>query len=138
MLKTSNIAIIILFFAACNTANTATDASLETNILTHHIYFDLIDDISETELKHFKEVIQQLKSIPEVKEFEFGVFEDVGDKRALSQYEYFISLSFENKKSYDIYQESSIHINVKNKLRTYLSGPPATYDFHTIKTLPNE
>jgi len=138
MLKTSTTAMIILLFAACTHVTKATNSYIESNKITHLLYLDLNDNISETQLELFETVLGQLQKIPQVTEFNIGEYTDVGDKRALSQYEYIVSMSFENKKAYDIYQSSPIHESVKNKLRTYLSGPPATYDFHTIKILPNE
>lgn len=139
MKKASYIAIISLLWVGCQIKKQIPpDIKIEATQFMHLVYLDVKDDLTVHEKSEFENMIRRLEQIPEVLSFQIGVFKDVGDPRALSQYEYVLNLLFENKAAYDIYQSSDIHVNVKKALSNFLSGPPATYDFHPIKSLPYE
>jgi hypothetical protein len=97
--------------------------------LKHIVLFNLKDSLPEVSHDLFLQSMDQLSSIPEVIEFEWGKFADLKDPRALSEYEYIMRMGFENREAYKRYQNDSLHLRIKKKLRPFLAAPPATYDY---------
>ena len=73
--------------------------------------------------------LKKMEGIKEVMELEVGPFEDLGDARALSDYNMIMQMSFKDQTAYETYQKHEIHLNLKESLGPYLAGPPATYDY---------
>lgn len=73
--------------------------------------------------------IKKLEAIKEVKDLEVGTFEDVGDVRALSDYNIMMEMSFDDIEGYKIYQAHPIHLALKESAKMMLAAPPATFDF---------
>lgn len=94
--------------------------------LVHIVMFKLKPEADRAIL--FSE-IKKLEEIQEVKDLEVGLFEDLGDKRALSDYEVTMTMSFDSKEDYKIYQKHPIHLALKAYVGGMVSDPPATYDF---------
>lgn len=95
----------------------------------HMVFLNIKDDLSKEEKKTLMAELKALEEIDEVEAFEIGRFKDVGDARALSDYELVMKMSFENKKAYQTYQDHPKHLNLKKKLGEFLAGPPAVYDY---------
>lgn len=95
----------------------------------HMVFLNIKDDLSKEEKKTLMSELKVLDEIEEVEDFEIGRFKDVGDGRALSDYELVMKMSFDNKKAYESYQDHPKHLDLKKKLGTYLAGPPAVYDY---------
>lgn len=127
-----------IFAIACNTTQVDT---IEQNYiiqlpgqtpdegeLVHHVLLDVKDDLTEDLVIDFLDELRSLHKIEGVKNFHVGQFQDLGDARALSLYEFMMSMSFEELEDYESYQKDEIHQRVKEKLDQYLAGPPATYD----------
>ena len=77
-------------------------------------------------------VIKEIKKISEIavlRDLEVGLFKDLGDTRALSDYDMAFSMNFKNEKAYQKYQQDSVHLQLKEALKDILSGPPVTYDY---------
>ena len=100
----------------------------EAFTILHTVYLDLKEDISKDEMDSFMEAVEELHRITIVRDFKHGAFEDLGDARAMQEFEYALVMGFQNKEDYIIYQKHPIHSQVKNKLKPYLAGPPVTYD----------
>ncbi len=98
----------------------------QTGRLTHIVYFDLKDEINE---ELFFNEIEKLSGIKEVKDFNYGLFKDLKDTRALSQYDAVMEMSFENLETYEVYKFHPTHLSVREQLKSMLAAPPATYDF---------
>lgn len=94
--------------------------------LVHIVFFKLAAD---AEVEGLLAEIETLHQIEEVQGLEYGVFTDLGDQRALSDYGVVMSMSFEDSAAYARYQQDSIHLALKANAGAYLGGPPATYDF---------
>lgn len=98
----------------------------DTGKLVHVVFFKIKRDADAsaaiTEIK-------KLQQIPEVQDLEVGTFEDLGDARALSDYQLIMEMTFDNKAAYDNYQQHPIHLGLKDNVGPFLAGPPATYDF---------
>ena len=73
--------------------------------------------------------LERLEVIKEVQNLEIGVFEDLGDTRALSNYGVAMQMHFRDTTAYRIYQNHPTHLEVRAQLKTYLAAPPVTYDF---------
>lgn len=98
----------------------------EDSPLVHIVLFNLKAEADQTALIA---EIKKLEAIDEVQDLEVGPFENLGDERALSDYELIMQMSFVNNAAYKAYQEHPIHLALKETAKDYMGGPPATYDF---------
>ena len=73
--------------------------------------------------------VKKLSGIKEVMDLEIGPFENLGDERALAEYSVLMQMSFTDKAAYETYQKHPIHVAVKENTKSFMAGPPATYDF---------
>jgi len=106
-------------------------SQLETQIepegdLVHLVFFRIKPDADRAALVA---EIKKLKDIEGVMDLEIGPFEDLGDDRALSEYNMLMQMSFAGKAAYESYQKHPIHLNLKENTGLFMAGPPATYDF---------
>ena len=93
----------------------------------HHLVFIRIKP--EVDIQTLFGEIKELGRINEVKALRIGRFEDLGDSRAMAEYDLAFSMAFEDREAYEIYQSHAIHLALKEKLGAALAGPPVTYDF---------
>jgi len=98
--------------------------------LVHIVFLDLKDDITIEELSLIFKQIESLNKIEEVNNLRIGSFENMKDARAMSNLELAFDMEFENKRTYKIYQNHQIHLDLKKNLGPMLNGPPVTYDFY--------
>ena len=98
----------------------------DTGKLVHVVFFKIKPDV---DVAVVIEEIKKLQQIPEVQDLEVGTFEDLGDARALSDYNLVMEMTFDNKVAYDTYQQHPVHLTLKENLGAFSAGPPATYDF---------
>lgn len=94
--------------------------------LVHIVLFDLKPEADQQALLA---EIKKLEDIPFLKDLEVGPFENLGDDRALSNYEMIMQMSFDNAEDYQAYQQHPIHLHLKELAGGFMGGPPATYDF---------
>lgn len=94
--------------------------------LIHIVFFKLKPDADQNA---FSKEVKKLATIKEVMDFQFGTFEDLGDKRALSEFNMMMEMSFKDKAAYQAYQQNPIHLALKENTKPFLAGPPATYDY---------
>jgi len=133
------ILIIVALFFSCNrninkvkvNNSPAIEQVLEEQFdLVHVVYFELKK--AETRDILIKE-IKKLQAIEVVHNLEIGTFTDLGDERALSQYDLMMQMDFKNKKEYEIYKSHPLHLELKKVTMSLLAGPPATYDYLKVK-----
>ncbi len=104
-------------------------ATSDTNTeypLVHVVYFKVKPDADQAALI---EEINKIEAIEVLHELEVGTFKDLGDQRALSDYQIVMSMAFANEEDYKTYQSHELHLNLKKVVGAYLAGPPATYDY---------
>jgi hypothetical protein len=101
-------------------------ASNTSGQLVHIVLFKLKSDADETAMLT---EINKLEAIGDILELEAGIFENLGDPRALSEYTVIMEMSFADSVAYQKYQQHPIHLALKENVQPYLAGPPATYDF---------
>lgn len=94
--------------------------------MVHIVLFNLKEDADQAALIA---EIKKLEAIEEIQELEVGPFENLGDDRALSDYELIMQMSFINAEAYQAYQQHPVHLALKELATSYMGGPPATYDF---------
>lgn len=99
------------------------------NQLVHTVYFKLKENISEEEKTAMLVEIEKLRNIEVVNNLEVGIFKELGDERALSEYEIMFQITLDNEEEYHIYQAHEIHQNLKKEAAKYLGAPPVTHDF---------
>ena len=97
--------------------------------LVHEVYFNLKDDLTPDQIEQVHQAILQLKDIPVVHNLVVGDFKNLDDPRAFSDYEIKMSMEFNDKKEYAIYQAHPVHLALKKAAADYVAAPPATYDF---------
>ena len=97
----------------------------------HAVYFDVVDSLSADELATFAAQLKRLEQINGVQNFKVGAFQELGDTRALSTYEWAILMTFSDSTEYRKYQQDPIHLDVKKSVGPFLAGKPASYDFVT-------
>ena len=97
--------------------------------LVHIVYLTLKSSEDEDLRTEVVSEIQKLGNIDVVRDLSIGAFEDLGDPRALSEFELVFQMGFSSAGDYKIYQEHPIHLALKAKLGEYLDGPPVTYDY---------
>lgn len=131
----------LLFLTACQSTDTSQIDKLTNELiqakteiaslksaddLVHIVYFKLKEDASK---KGLIAEIKKLKNIEVLDNLEVGVFEDLGDSRAMSDYDVMMQMEFENEEDYKTYQAHPIHLALKKAVGAYLAGPPVTYDY---------
>lgn len=103
----------------------------DQGMLAHIVYFKLKSDLSEQDKAAFIAEVKKLNQIEVVRDLQIGSFEDLGDARALSDYDMAMQMTFVSKADYEQYQQHPIHLALKENTGKYMGGPPATYDFLT-------
>lgn len=94
----------------------------------HMVLFNIKPDLSKQDREMLFAELRRLGSIPQVHDFTLNTFTELGDARALSDYELSIDMRFESRAAYDLYQNSEKHLAVKAAVKQFLEGPPAAYD----------
>lgn len=98
----------------------------EEGQLIHLVLFKMKSGINQ---KEFGREIQKLRGIEVVRGLQYGSFADLGDKRALAEYDMMMEVSFDSREHYEKYQIHPIHTSLKEAVTPMLAGPPATYDY---------
>jgi len=94
--------------------------------LVHIVFFKLKTNVDLVALGN---EIKKLEAIEVIKDLQFGFFENLDDTRALSDYDLMMEMSFDDKEAYKKYQAHPIHLALKENVKSFLAGPPATYDY---------
>ena len=100
-------------------------------MLIHSVYFPIKPGLSQEQQEAFLQEIDKLSQISQVKGLIYGSFAELGDERAMSEYEVVMQMGFHSKKDYETYQAHAIHLALKETAKQYLAGPPVTHDFET-------
>lgn len=95
--------------------------------LIHLVFFNLKPEVDPEVL--VKE-IKKLEAIEEVMDLEVGAFAELGDARAMSEYQLLMQMSFADSAAYQSYQKHPIHMALKEIAMPWLNGPPVTYDLY--------
>lgn len=134
---------ILIFMSCSNTALEQELADVKTKLaeaetalaaqesddnypLVHVVYFKIKPAVDQAFI--IKE-IKKLEAIEVLHDLEIGTFEDLDDKRALSEYQLMMSMAFKNEADYKIYQTHELHLALKKAVGQYFAGPPAIYDY---------
>jgi len=96
--------------------------------IVHTVFLSLKDDVTEAEQTTFKTLLESLERIDEVQLLIVADRMDVGDVRALD-YDIVLYAIFKNEEALKVYDSNEYHNEVRAQLITYLSGPPATFDY---------
>lgn len=98
----------------------------EQAALVHIVLFKLKPDADHNQLIA---EIKKMAEIPGVYDLEVGPFENLEDKRALSDYSILMQMSFKDEAAYKVYQAHPLHLALKENTLAMMAGPPATYDY---------
>ncbi|MEM6378993.1 MAG: Dabb family protein, partial [Bacteroidota bacterium] len=94
--------------------------------LVHMVFLTLQPD---TDRPAFINQLKTLTAIDEVRDFQVGPYQNLGDPRALQQYDLVMQMQFADTLAYQVYQQHPVHLQLKDIIKPSLAGPPATYDF---------
>lgn len=100
-----------------------------TQKLVHLVYLKLKEGATEQDKQALIVEMKKLKGIEQVHNLEVGAFYDLKDKRAMSEFDLFMQMRFNNEQEYQQYQAHPIHLQLKENAKAYLGGPPVTYDY---------
>lgn len=100
-----------------------------TGDLIHLVYFSLKPDLTENEIEMFKQELLKLKAISFLKDLEIGSFKNLGDSRAMDQFDLLMQMRFTSDENYQKYQAHPKHLELKKVAANYLAAPPVTYDY---------
>ncbi|HMQ46653.1 MAG TPA: Dabb family protein [Saprospiraceae bacterium] len=121
--------ILSLFcLTACHT--TQKPAADQARRLIHLVFLDLREDLSPAQRDTFVNTLRSLKSIREIQDLQINTFQNLGDLRAMGQYELLFQTTFKNEADYQLYQQHPQHIQARESMKSYLAAPPATYDYY--------
>ncbi len=109
-------------------AQTQLDAQKSAKLI-HIVMLNIKDDLTKKELQTLTTNIKRIGTIELVHNFELGTFADVGDKRALSDYEMVMKMAFISREEMAKYQVNEVHDEVRTQLGDFLAGPPVVYDY---------
>ena len=100
-----------------------------TQKLVHLVYLKLKKDATEQDKQAVIAEMKKLEDIEQVHNLEVGTFYDLKDKRAMSEFDLFMQMRFDNEQEYQKYQAHPIHLQLKENVKAYLGGSPVTYDY---------
>ncbi|MEL7120325.1 MAG: Dabb family protein [Bacteroidota bacterium] len=101
------------------------DTEDEDDELTHLVFFKVKPEAIDSLLAEIK----KLEAIEEIEVLEVGLFEDLDDPRAFSDYNVIMETTFASEEAYQKYQQHPIHLALKKNAKSFFVGPPATYDY---------
>lgn len=99
-----------------------------SKILTHDVYFDLKDDLSEADISRFETGLRSLSKVDAAKALKVGRGADTGDKRLVSNYDFVLSMYFESQKDLEKYANDEFHLGVRKEIGPMLEKAPVVYD----------
>lgn len=100
--------------------------------LVHLVWFKLKTDLTDDERTEFMDQIRKLDQIEWVNNLEIGNFAELGDTRAMQEFQLVMGMNFRTEQEYRDYQSHPIHLALKDAVGKYLAGPPVTYDYWTV------
>lgn len=116
------IIVVLILLSSCNREPTNKPPLLE-----HIVLINLKED---SLVQEFYAEAKKLKKISCVKKFEFGIYEDLDDPKALADYDIIMKLSFDHEKDFREYQEHPIHKSSKEATKHLLGAPPVSYHYY--------
>ncbi len=115
-------------FVSCSNTDRLTKAhraSAKQYALVHTVYFE----VEEVHCQALIEALYSVSAITQVHDLKVGTFKDLGDQRALKDYDVVMQMQFKDEQAYQSYQAHPVHLKLKKDLKPILSAPPATHDF---------
>lgn len=97
-------------------------------ILTHHVYFNLKDDLTDKQKQSFEKGLKSLSKIEVAKNLKVGKSANTGDKRLVSNYDYVLTMHFESMEDLKTYANDEFHLKVRGEIGPMLAKAPIVYD----------
>jgi hypothetical protein len=95
--------------------------------IEHMVFFNLKDSSTKADITLFKDRLRSLIKIKEVRQIFVSESQDLGDSRALD-YDLVMTSYFNSRNDMDVYMDHPFHLIVKESLKPFLKGTPATLD----------
>lgn len=102
--------------------------SKEEGFILHTVYLNLIDELTPEEETQLLNDIHKLSTIPGVRDLEVGFYKDLGDQRAMDEFEIVLQMKFKDQADYMNFQNHPIHLQLKETGKSKLASPPRTHD----------
>ena len=124
----------MLVFIACDSSvnQVKDEPESKTNSdssFVHIVFFDLVDSLDDQSVSQFISTLKELSEIEQVSGFFAGPYLEMGDKRALNQYDICMQMRFNSRKEYTLYQAHPSHLALKKNVIHFLKSSPRTYDY---------
>jgi hypothetical protein len=100
--------------------------NINSSLLKHLVFLNLKPDI---DLELLLLELQALSEIATLDSFSVGKFIDLNDPKAMSNYEIIMEMTFKDVEAYQAYQEDSLHVAMVKKTKSFMEGPPLSYDY---------
>lgn len=97
--------------------------------LMHIVFLKTKEGLPEQEMAALLEKIKQLGEIDMAGKLEVGRIADTGDERFVTAHNIAFRMAFDNMEDYKAYMEHPTHLEIRESLKPYLSGPPQVYDY---------
>lgn len=98
------------------------------SMFVHTVFISLKEDITPVEKAEVTRLLLTLDQIDEVLDIRVAERTDVGDERAL-HHNLILYITFDSVLALKTYDKNEYHNEVRKKLKPYLAGPPATFDY---------
>lgn len=97
--------------------------------LMHLVFVPVKQPIAPDSLSQLVEMMQSLRSIPEVRYLRVGTFADSKDPRLLKNFSLVLQVGFESMEDLIKYDSNEFHQQIRREAVHYLNASPSTYDF---------
>ncbi|MCO6476850.1 MAG: Dabb family protein [Phaeodactylibacter sp.] len=104
-------------------------AGPEKGKLIHIVFLKTKEGLPEEEMAALIGSIRKLGEIGLVKSLEVGKLADTGDERFVTGHNIAFQMAFDGMADYQAYMEHPTHLEIRESLKGFLSGPPAVYDY---------
>lgn len=102
--------------------------AMPQKVLTHTLYFNLKKDLTEEQIKTFEDGLRSLSKIETAKGVKVGKTAETEDKRLISDYDYVLTMYFENEEDLQMYSHNDFHLKVRAEVGPMLEKAPIVYD----------
>lgn len=102
---------------------------LKVASLMHIVTIPVKQDLSEEDKQQLISELKSLQSVEGVQHLHVGIKTETGDARMASGNWLVLSAAFSGVDQLAAYQQNPFHLEVRERSKKYLSGPPTVYDY---------
>ena len=73
--------------------------------------------------------LRKMEKIEGLNNLQFGLFENLEDPYAMSDFDFMLQMSFASKADYAKYQKDKLHLDIIEKSKNLVAEPPISFDY---------